>query len=80
MAQSVTITAGILSYPFDTIRVRLQADAARDKPMYTNTFDCIKKIMAKEGIRAFYRGALFRVVEGTGGAFVLVLYDKLMNS
>ena len=80
MAQSVTITAGILTYPLDTVRVRLQADAARDKPMYTNAFDCIQKMMEQEGLRAFYRGQLFRLVQGTGGAFALVFYDKLISS
>ena len=62
MAQGVTIAAGVLTYPLDTMRVRLQADAARDKPMYTNAFDCFQKMYEKEGYRAFFRGQIFRLV------------------
>ena len=55
MAQCTTITAGVMSYPFDTVRKRLQMDSGRSEKHYTGTIDCIKKTLAKEGIRGLYR-------------------------
>jgi len=46
------------------------------KIMYNGTFDCGKKILANEGGKAFFKGALANVFRGVGGALVLVLYDE----
>jgi len=46
-------------HPLDTIKVRLQTmptPAPGQAPLYTGTWDCIKKIFAKEGPRGFYKG------------------------
>ena len=40
LAQGVTITASLASYPLDTIRVRLQMDAGRAKHNYKGIKDC----------------------------------------
>jgi len=79
IAQVVTITSGILSYPFDTVRRRMMMQSGRAKAdiMYKNTLDCWVKISQQEGIRAFFKGALSNVFRGTGGALVLVFYDEL---
>jgi len=77
VAQAVTSAAGVLSYPFDTVRRRLMMQAGSDKKMYNGTIDCWKKIAADEGSRAFFKGALSNVLRGAGGAFVLVLYDEI---
>jgi len=45
--------------------------------MYKNTFDCIAKIYKNEGPGAFFKGALSNIIRGTGGALVLVFYDKI---
>jgi solute carrier family 25 (adenine nucleotide translocator) protein 4/5/6/31 len=39
-AQIVTVTAGILSYPLDTIRRRLMMQSGRSDILYKNTLDC----------------------------------------
>ena len=46
-AQVVTIGAGIISYPLDTIRRRLMMQSGRKGAdiQYTGTADCIKKII-----------------------------------
>lgn len=79
IAQVVTITSGILSYPFDTVRRRMMMQSGRAKAdiMYKNTLDCWVKISKQEGPRAFFKGALSNVFRGTGGALVLVFYDEL---
>merc|ERR550537_1811460 len=78
-AQVVTVTAGIVSYPLDTVRRRLMMTSGKtgkDK-MYDGTMDCFAKIYKDEGGKAFFKGCLSNVIRGTGGALVLVFYDKI---
>merc|ERR1712019_119915 len=76
-AQVVTVSAGILSYPLDTVRRRLMMDSGRAEKMYNGTLDCFAKIARDEGPRAFFKGSLSNVIRGTGGALVLVFYNKI---
>lgn len=76
VAQAVTAMAGVLSYPFDTVRRRLMMQAGGEK-QYNGTIDCWRKIASQEGTGAFFKGALSNVLRGAGGAFVLVLYDEI---
>ena len=78
-AQVVTVGAGIVSYPLDTVRRRLMMNAGKTgaDSMYDGTLDCFKKILKNEGPNAFFKGCLSNVIRGTGGALVLVFYDKL---
>lgn len=79
IAQTVTTVAGIVSYPFDTVRRRMMMQAGRKKAevMYTGTIDCWRKVAANEGAGAFFKGAFSNVLRGTGGALVLVFYDEI---
>jgi len=78
-AQVVTIGAGVISYPLDTVRRRLMMQSGRKGAdiQYTGTLDCIKKITSQEGPRAFFKGSLSNVLRGTGGALVLVFDAKI---
>mmetsp|Transcript_24083 Transcript_24083/g.18368 ORF Transcript_24083/g.18368 Transcript_24083/m.18368 type:complete len:184 (+) Transcript_24083:381-932(+) len=76
-AQFVTVSAGIASYPLDTVRRRLMMQSGRSDVLYKNTWDCFVKIAQNEGMGAFFKGALSNVIRGTGGALVLVFYDKI---
>lgn len=81
IAQTVTTVSGVISYPFDTVRRRMMMQSGGDK-QYKSTLDCWKKIIQTEGSQALFRGAFSNILRGTGGAFVLVLYDefkKVMN-
>jgi solute carrier family 25 (adenine nucleotide translocator) protein 4/5/6/31 len=80
-AQAVTVSAGIASYPLDTVRRRLMMQSGRTGAdiMYTGTMDCFNKILKNEGGKAFFKGSLSNVIRGTGGALVLVFYDKIQN-
>lgn len=75
-AQCVTVGAGVISYPLDTVRRRLMMDSGRAEKMYNGTMDCFAKIAKDEGPRAFFKGSLSNVLRGTGGALVLVFYSK----
>ncbi|XP_016806513.1 ADP/ATP translocase 4 isoform X2 [Pan troglodytes] len=77
IAQVVTTCSGILSYPFDTVRRRMMMQSGEAKRQYKGTLDCFVKIYQHEGISSFFHGAFSNVLRGTGGALVLVLYDKI---
>lgn len=79
IAQFVTTFAGIMSYPFDTVRRRMMMQSGRKKAeqQYKGTLDCWSKIAKNEGMGAFFKGAFSNVLRGTGGALVLVFYDEL---
>jgi len=79
LGQVVTVSAGIISYPLDTVRRRLMMTSGSDKPMYSGTMDCFAKILQKEGAAAFFKGCLSNVIRGTGGALVLTFYDKIQE-
>ncbi|KAH1067471.1 hypothetical protein J1N35_032458 [Gossypium stocksii] len=82
VAQAVTTSAGLLSYPLDTVRRRMMMQSGLEKPMYHSTMDCWRTIYRTEGVTSFYRGALSNVFRSTGAAAILVLYDevkKFMN-
>jgi len=76
-AQTVTVGAGVVSYPLDTVRRRLMMDSGRKEKMYNGTLHCFSRILADEGAKAFFKGSLSNVIRGTGGALVLVFYSKI---
>lgn len=79
MFQTVTTIAGIVSYPFDTVRRRMMMQSGRKKAeiIYKSTGHCWVTIMKTEGGAAFFKGAFSNVLRGTGGAIVLVMYDEM---
>merc|ERR1711943_119115 len=78
IAQATAITAGYASYPFDTVRRRLQmqSEKAASEWYYKGTGDCFAKIMKEEGISAFFKGAGANALRTVGSALVLVLYGE----
>jgi len=75
---AITLGAGA-TYPFDTVRRRLQMQS--DKPVeehiYKGTMHCFKTIAAEEGLATgLYKGFVANIVRSVGGALVLVLYDR----
>jgi len=78
-AQTAIIAGAGISYPFDTVRRRLQMQAERpvEEHVYKGTLDCLKKIAAEEGIGAgVYKGFVANALRSVGAALVLVLYDR----
>merc|ERR1711988_770463 len=78
-AQVTAITAGYASYPFDTVRRRLQMQSNKpvEEWLYKGTMDCFGKILANEGIGAMFKGAGANALRTVGSALVLVLYDEI---
>lgn len=79
VAQTVTTIAGVVSYPFDTVRRRMMMQAGKKEVMYKNTADCWAKIFKSEGFKGFFKGALTNAIRGSGGAIVLVMYDEIQK-
>ena len=79
IAQTTAIIAGFISYPFDTVRRRLQMQAEKPKEqwLYSGTLDCAVKIVKDEGMGAMFKGFAANVLRTLGGALVLVGYDEI---
>ncbi|XP_077226589.1 putative ADP,ATP carrier protein At5g56450 [Tasmannia lanceolata] len=77
VAQAVTTSAGLLSYPLDTVRRRMMMQSGLEQPMYKSTLDCWRKIYKLEGVASFYRGTVSNMFRSTGAAAILVLYDEI---
>jgi len=79
VAQIAVTASGLVAYPFDTIRRRLQMQS--DKPieerLYKGTLDCGLKIMKDEGPSGMFKGALANIFRGVGASLVLVLYGEI---
>lgn len=73
---AVTIAAGLASYPLDTIRRRMMMTSG-EAVKYDSSLACAKEIMAKEGIKSFFKGAGANILRGIAGAGVLSGFDKL---
>ncbi|KAF2894020.1 hypothetical protein ILUMI_12152 [Ignelater luminosus] len=80
-AQTVTTTAGLVTYPFDTVGRRLMLDSGRNAELkvFNGTLSAFRLIYVNEGFPAFYKGALTNCIRGICGALVLVLYDEFLH-
>jgi solute carrier family 25 (adenine nucleotide translocator) protein 4/5/6/31 len=79
LGYSVTVTAGLLSYPLDTIRRRLMMTSGKHAGKYKNSIDCFNKVVKEEGVKALYKGAGSNILRGLAGALVLVGFDYCKN-
>ena len=78
-AQTSAICAAYISYPFDTVRRRLQmqSELTEDQCVYDGTVDCFVKIVKGEGPCALFKGAGANALRTVGAALVLVLYSEI---
>merc|ERR1712048_1359803 len=75
---AITIGAGA-TYPFDTVRRRLQMQSEKpvEEHIYKGTMHCFQRIAAEEGLAAgLFKGFVANIVRSVGGALVLVFYDR----
>lgn len=81
VAQTTAIAAGYASYPFDTVRRRLQMQSEKPKEqwLYKSTADCFSKVVKEEGVNALFKGAGANALRTVGSALVLVFYDQLQG-
>ncbi|KAK2106787.1 hypothetical protein P7K49_016301 [Saguinus oedipus] len=74
IAQTLTAVAGVVSYPFHMVWLRMMMQSGRKGTdiMYTGTVDYLQR----GGGKPFFKGAWSNVLRGMGVAFVLVLYEE----
>lgn len=71
----VTISAGLVSYPIDTIRRRMMMTSGQ-AVKYRGSWDCTVQILKNEGAMSFMKGAGANILRGVAGAGVLAGFDK----
>jgi len=71
----VTISAGLVSYPIDTIRRRMMMTSGQ-AVKYKGSMDCFVQIVKQEGFMSLMKGAGANILRGVAGAGVLAGFDK----
>merc|ERR1712024_196376 len=75
---AVTITAGLMSYPIDTIRRRMMMTSGA-AVKYKGSIDCGVQILKSEGFMSMMKGAGANVLRGVAGAGVLAGFDAFKD-
>lgn len=71
----VTVSAGLMSYPIDTIRRRMMMTSGQ-AVKYKGSIDCGMQIIKTEGFMSLMKGAGANVLRGVAGAGVLAGFDS----
>jgi len=73
---AVTVTAGLMSYPIDTVRRRMMMTSGGSGTKYKGSMDCFVQVCKNEGPMSLMKGAGANVLRGVAGAGVLAGFDK----
>jgi len=76
LGYSVTVLAGLASYPIDTVRRRMMMTSG-EAVKYNGSVHCATEIMKNEGVKSFFKGAGANILRGIAGALVISGYDRL---
>ena len=74
----VTVTAGLMSYPIDTIRRRMMMTSG-EAVKYSGSLDCASQILKNEGFGSLMNGAGANILRGIAGAGVLSGFDSIVQ-
>jgi len=75
LGYGVTVSAGLCSYPIDTIRRRMMMTSG-EAVKYSGSMDCTVQVLRNEGVTSFFKGAGANILRGMAGAGVLAGFDK----
>jgi len=75
---AVTVTAGLMSYPIDTVRRRMMMTSGGGVK-YAGSIDCFTQVCKNEGFMSLIKGAGANVLRGVAGAGVLAGFDKFQS-
>eukprot|EP00475_Leptophrys_vorax_P025985 TRINITY_DN3637_c0_g1_i1.p1 TRINITY_DN3637_c0_g1~~TRINITY_DN3637_c0_g1_i1.p1 ORF type:complete len:310 (-),score=40.96 TRINITY_DN3637_c0_g1_i1:16-945(-) len=78
LGYGVSVTAGLASYPIDTIRRRLMMTSG-EVSKYSGSVDCYRQIVRKEGYMALFKGAGINIIRGSTAAGVLAGFDQFQD-
>ena len=79
VAQVVAAVAATISYPFDTIRRRLQmeSEVPPKERIYQGALHCGWHITHNEGVGGMFKGYCANIWRGAATAAILVVYREL---
>jgi len=75
---AVTVTAGLMSYPIDTVRRRMMMTSG-GAVKYNGSLDCFRQVLKNEGPMSLMKGAGANIIRGVAGAGVLAGFDKFKD-
>lgn len=78
LGYTVTVTAGLMSYPIDTVRRRMMMTSGT-AVKYNGSIDCAKQVIASEGFMSLMKGAGANILRGVAGAGVLSGFDSVKS-
>lgn len=73
---SITIGAGLASYPIDTVRRRMMMTSGQ-AVKYRSSMHAFSEIVKNEGMKSLFKGAGANILRAVAGAGVLAGYDQL---
>jgi solute carrier family 25 (adenine nucleotide translocator) protein 4/5/6/31 len=73
---AITITAGLASYPLDTVRRRMMMTSGQ-AVKYRSSMHAFTEIVAKEGMKSLFKGAGANILRAVAGAGALAGYDQI---
>lgn len=73
-----TTGAALASYPLDTIRRRMMMTSG-EAIKYKSFLHATREIVAKEGVKSLFGGAMANILRGVAAAGTLALYDKFQE-
>lgn len=76
LGYGVTVSAGLCSYPIDTIRRRMMMTSGTGVK-YNGAIDCGRQILVNEGFMSLMKGAGANILRGVAGAGVLSGFDSV---
>ncbi|KAJ1364114.1 hypothetical protein KIN20_024128 [Parelaphostrongylus tenuis] len=76
IAQIVSIFSAYLTYPWDTVRRRMMIKGTLSTG---KAFAAAKRIIAEEGVRGLFKGALANILRSSGGALVMATYEEIQK-
>jgi solute carrier family 25 (adenine nucleotide translocator) protein 4/5/6/31 len=79
IAQAISMFAGTLCYPFDSVRRRLMMQAGGET-QYNSAISCCRHVVKHEGFRGFFLGLTPNLFRSVGGAVLLVSYDEFKSA
>merc|ERR1712181_15329 len=75
---AVTVTAGLMSCPIDTVRRRMMMTSGGGAK-YKGSIDCAMQVIKGEGFMSLMKGAGANILRGVAGAGVLAGFDKFQS-
>merc|ERR1712026_416363 len=79
LGYAVTVSAGLLSYPIDTIRRRMMMTSGA-AVKYNGSIDCTMQILKNDGFLSLFKGAGANILRGMAGAGVLAGFDVVKKA